>query len=742
MSKKRINCRTIDSFFVTPSKRNTFSISQPIHIEEYHPQEGEDVVNEEGDNGKSIFSCPTSIATVQSTIVPEYECASSCERVQDGSSIISLQKESASSTSFGLTDQQMPVNDIGLHVGSVVDDFTKRVLLENHWEPPPPPGYKLPFSEQQCRDKDGEVRTVKRYLSKKHIDSFHWLVYSPSKKGLYCKYCALFSHHRTAGHNKGVALGMLVTEPLRNFKKLKGKDGALENHDRHQYHNESVLEGKAFLKAYRSPRKHVANQLSAQRLQQVQENRQRLRPIIESIIFLGRQNIPLRGHRDDGSMIDEGSSEANEGNFRELLRFRVASGDKELERHLQSASSRATYISKTTQNELIKCCGEEICESVVSKIKEARFFSVLFDGTTDISNIEQLSLSFRYVHRGSIREDFMKFVDAYEFVVLKRMDTKNISESSEPKLTGQALGQIVIDLIKGLNLDINNCVGIGTDNCSVMSSEAVGAVKHIMLAAPNACRCPCNNHALNNSISKSSNIPSIRNAVSVVKSVVAFFNASAKRGVIFNQVSSGSKLSSLCETRWVERHDSLIRFQDLLLPVLETLTSISEWKDLQSSSAANSLINSLCSSEFIIALLSVINLLKETLPLSRFLQSSNLDVSKASDTFNRTINVLEEKRKNADTRFAQVYYEATQLASEMGFDLQIPRLARRQIHRENYCADSVVEYYRKSLYIPLLDNVVQDLKDRLPQTTMLCLELRIFMPTVLLKALEKKVILN
>lgn len=186
----------------------------------------------------------------------------------------------------------------------------------------------------------------------------------------------------------------------------------------------------------------------------------------------------------------------------------------------------------------------------------------------------------------------------------------------------------------------------------------------------------------------------------------------------------------------------LIRFQDLLLSVLETLTSISEWKDLQSSSAANSLINSLCSSEFIIALLSVINLPKETLPLSRFLQSSNLDVSKASDTFNRTINVLEEKRKNADTRFAQVYYEATQLASEMGFDLQIPRLARRQIHRENYCADSVVEYYRKSLYIPLLDNVVQDLKDRLPQTTMLCLELRIFMPTVLLKALEEKVILN
>lgn len=42
------------------------------------------------------------------------------------------------------------------------------------------------------------------------------------------------------------------------------------------------------------------NQVNNQRLQQIEENRARLKPIIESIIFLGRQNIALRGHRDDG----------------------------------------------------------------------------------------------------------------------------------------------------------------------------------------------------------------------------------------------------------------------------------------------------------------------------------------------------------------------------------------------------------------------------------------------------------
>ena len=82
--------------------------------------------------------------------------------------------------------------------------------------------------------------------------------------------------------------------------------------------------GLQFLKTYRNPQLDILNQVSSQRLQQVSENRERLRPIIESIIFLGRQNIPLRGHRDDGALLKESENPfVNEGNFRELLRLSV-----------------------------------------------------------------------------------------------------------------------------------------------------------------------------------------------------------------------------------------------------------------------------------------------------------------------------------------------------------------------------------------------------------------------------------
>ena len=75
---------------------------------------------------------------------------------------------------------------------------------------------------------------------------------------------------------------------------------------------------------------------------------------------MGRQNVALRGHRDDGSLFNP--QLGNEGNFRELLRFRIDAGDKSLESHLQNTSSRSTYISKTTKNEIIDCCRLEILE--------------------------------------------------------------------------------------------------------------------------------------------------------------------------------------------------------------------------------------------------------------------------------------------------------------------------------------------------------------------------------------------
>lgn len=252
-------------------------------------------------------------------------------------------------------------NDIGLYINKQIDDYTKRQLLEQPWEPPK--SNTFPHSVHKKCGKD-----VKRYLGPQHFEQRKWLVLSDMKKGLLCKYCVLFASEK-CGHNKGMVARNLVTQPLTSFAKLLGKDGHLQSHEETGYHKVCVQAGHDFLRNYHNPETSVVNQVNSQRLEQLKENRERLRPIIESILFLGRQNIPLRGHRDDGPLDEEGGLN-NEGNFRELLRFKVSSGDLKLKEHLKTASSRATYISNTTQNQIIECCADEIKETLISNIKK------------------------------------------------------------------------------------------------------------------------------------------------------------------------------------------------------------------------------------------------------------------------------------------------------------------------------------------------------------------------------------
>ena len=274
---------------------------------------------------------------------------------------------------------------------------------------------------------------------------------------------------------------------------------------------------------------------------------------------MGRQNIPLRGHRDDGPLLvdDENSISNNEGNFRELLRYRIEAGDKILENHLKTTHSKATYISSNVQNQMINCFKEEIQSKIICEIKESRFYSIMFDETTDISHKSQMSLVLRYVFKGVVKENFIEFIDCH-LEVYGEIDNE---EDIEPKLSGERLGKIVIGMLKKFSLDLNDCIGITTDGCSIMTSKVRGAVQYIQGYAKNAIYSPCANHALNLSISKSSTVQFVRNSVGIIKEIIAFFNTSSKKNFLLKNVLRDHSLKTVCETRWIDRHDSFMHFQ-------------------------------------------------------------------------------------------------------------------------------------------------------------------------------------
>ncbi|CAH1995457.1 unnamed protein product [Acanthoscelides obtectus] len=340
--------------------------------------------------------------------------------------------------------------------------------------------------------------------------------------------------------------------------------------------------------------------IGSERIKQVSENRQRLTPIVESIIFLGLQNILLRGHRDSGRLFSDDSTNDedvlnSEGNFRELIRFGVESGDNLLKKKLRELKLLSIrYVHKQPHpNEIIECCGEEILDTVLCRVRQSQYYSIIFDETTAISHKSQMPIVLRYCYQKHIYEDFMGFVDCYS----------NFDEDTmEPKLTGQILAQTAKHFIKTNNLDSKPCVGIGIDTCNLMLGEQKGAVMELQKCLPNALKSQCANYVLNLSISKSSSVQAVRNTVGKMKEVIAFFKTSAKRNTVLKRKLDGYRIHSMCETRWTERHDSVLQFESKFEKIVEVLNIISNWKDRQASSKAESLKIAITATQCIVSL--------------------------------------------------------------------------------------------------------------------------------------------
>jgi len=268
--------------------------------------------------------------------------------------------------------------------------------------------------------------------------------------------------------------------------------------------------------------------------------------------------------------------------------------------------------------------------------------------------------------------------------------------------------------MKEMSLNLMNCVGISTDGCSVMTSVSKGAVQQVKKFCPNAVYSPCKNHVLNLSISKSSNVQIVRNNVGIYQETISFFNLSSKRHFVLKNILKGSKrsITSFCETRWIERHTSILEFQTNLKEIIKSLTYISEWTDQISSSKANSLLLALCTSECIITLHVLSTILSITLPASKILQGVSQDVSAASDYIKNIITTLESKRINAEECFKEIFQEAKLTMDDLDIEIKLPRITKIQTKRNNTPSGSPEEYYRRVLYIPLIDNILEDLKTR------------------------------
>ena len=171
-----------------------------------------------------------------------------------------------------------------------------------------------------------------------------------------------------------------------------------------------------------------------------------------------------------------------------------------LQEHFETASRNATYVSKTIQNEMITTAGKYIKDQLTAEIRASKYFSVIADEATDVSNKENLSLVIRFVDSTqTIREEFVGF------------------HLCEEGTSGRAIKNVITNAVADLGLNMNDCRGQCYDGAGNMAGRLNGASTLIKEDYNKAIYFHCMNHRLNLCIADTCSYQLVRDMMATVR---------------------------------------------------------------------------------------------------------------------------------------------------------------------------------------------------------------------------------
>lgn len=148
-----------------------------------------------------------------------------------------------------------------------------------------------------------------------------------------------------------------------------------------------------------------------------------------------------------------------------------------IERH---EKGQVSYFSHQIQDEFLNIIASEIRKNIIEDILNAKYFSLIFECTPDISHNEQITEIVRYVKLNSsvVEERFLDF-----FTVTNK--------------TGEGLTRDILQKVESDGLDIKNCRGQSYDNGANMAGKYKGVQARILESNELAYFVPCVAHSLN-----------------------------------------------------------------------------------------------------------------------------------------------------------------------------------------------------------------------------------------------------
>lgn len=557
---------------------------------------------------------------------------------------------------------------------------------------------------------------LRSFSASKYTDN-PWLEYSLHRDAVYCFPCRHFvpatKSEKDAFCNKG-------------YRDWKNFSNALSKHQTSHQHVSAYLRWTEFKRSQMEGT--VVEKLTCGKKRQVEENRQYIKSILRCVLFCAKQNCALRGH-------DESKVSSNQGNFKELINLLKAES-KEFAERCNGTLQSATYLSPTSQNELLNCTSrcilDRICRDFEGK-DGAEWFAVIADGSRDISGHEQLSVCIRYVIDCEIRERFIGFERLHE------LDANSVCTS-------------LLDRLQSAPLHVKRCVAQCYDTTPVMAGEKTGLQARFRSATGNPCfYVHCYAHKLQLCLRHCiSDIPAASAFLELMNSTINFVRSSIPRSELWSQIQMKNGLDvivlpTVCAHKWEYNHSSseaIYKRFECLLTLLHTLSSEANLKGDDRAKIIG-LYAQWTQFQNVFLLCLFRDLFSVTFPLSKVLQSTHLDLGAAMNLVAETLNILRKHRNHADNngssgdtntvtpnQFHLIYKNAEDLAINSQHDIvaDLPNANKRRrkepstlrdFHVLTQTANTVEhdaqqpqDYYKCAIYYPVLDRMLQEMRSR------------------------------
>nr|XP_055197720.1 zinc finger MYM-type protein 1 isoform X2 [Nyctereutes procyonoides] len=541
----------------------------------------------------------------------------------------------------------------------------------------------------KIKSKVQKVKDKSRSIKKSWCSNLQHLKNSIKKDVAFCYSCQLFCQKNFSCGGESFA-----GQGISNWKKTLEK---FRKHEKSKMHLKSLQ----FWREHQFSDEAVNDNLSIHS-KQIEGNKKYLKLIIENILFLGKQCLPLRGN-------DQSISSMNKGNFLELLEIRAKDKGEEIFRLTNSQVD--FYNSTQIQDDIIEIIKTEMLQDIVDEINVSSAFSIICDETTDSATKEQLAICVRYPQKMSkailIKERFLGFIDVKE-------------------MSGTNLHRTIKTYLQQIGVDLNKICGQAYDSTANLRGKFNKIAAEFKKEEPRALYIHCYAHFLDLAVIRfCKEVKELRSTLNTLSSLFNTIHMSGEMSANFQNICK------LSQNKTCKKHTSQSCWtvhDHMLLSVIEGLPEIIETLEVVSSHSSNTSLDDELNNllilvskfEFIFCLKFLYRVLSVTGILSKELQSETIDIFSLSSKIEAILECLSSERN--DAYFKTIWDGAEEICQKItskGFEVERPSFQKRRKIQKTidfgnsdsmFFPTSTEEQYKINIYYQGLDTILDNLK--------------------------------